>query len=983
MSKKDIFAGIADSGMSLRKDTLEETLPLPLPDIYFSDSDKECLPEPELSYEEKLVEYKKGIKSLKEQYAPFLKRLCPTFNDFRNRHYIKNFDFRFKGEEMAKKVAIPHFTGPVGRWTAFYTADFSIEKIPAREKVFLVFKGVDYIAKVYINGNYVGEHEGFFAKFEFDVTDFLKSENKLEVIVENDIPTIGNGDMQVNGDKLYAATGLGWDGPEDGWHHCPAGGGIFDSVFFETRAESYIKDIFIRPDIDNSIANISVSYYSNKIENSEVEFCFNILPYNFKGKEYKEEKKVPCGYGLNYYNINIPMNACSLWELEKPRLYLAVVKTDFDEQERTFGMRKFHMNDSVIPKGDLFFNNKPILLRGANEMGHLQLCVMRNDFNQLIEDILIAKYCNMNYYRLTQRPVQEEIYQYCDMLGMLCQTDLPLFGYLRKNKFHEGVKQAGEMERHVRNHPSIVMTTYINEPFAPGKYGLEHRHLSRKELELFFDACDAATYFENPDRVIKRVEGDYDPPTEKGMSDFHCYNMWYTNHALPIGMLHKGYLPALNKGWKTGCGEYGAEGLDNYEVMRKYYPTNWLPENDDDWWIPDGIVKSQTNTMHGDWYEEQNRIKDWIEASQTHQALATELMTLAFRRRADRVVSTAIHLLIDAWPSGWMKTLLDVDRVPKKAYFSFKESLEPLRINLRSDRWSGYSGDSIILEAWVLNDLAGDLEGLSLIILSRIGSEIVSVKELNDVSAKACSSKAAGLVKLKLPSVVEKTRVNITSCLIFDNHQQSVESIFITVYPKPTGSIGVFCVGKEAENVVKNSPSLFMTKKDTANAILVSSSESYNIVKKELPDGVRTMFMLNEEDDKFYEIAGVCHRFKPIFDPGEVGENGELKGLSFVALSDYMKKRFDKNDCSYWFNTDKGYIDHVAEYYVDIDSEQLYAFGFEKPAFGKRTEGLKKRLPVLCSQNDAVFMSFETKGRVGVNPVLDRIINLMLTEELV
>ena len=33
----------------------------------------------------------------------------------------------------------------------------------------------------------------------------------------------------------------------------------------------------------------------------------------------------------------------------------------------------------------------------------------------------------MNFLRFTQRPVQKEIYEYCDMLGLLNQTDLPLF----------------------------------------------------------------------------------------------------------------------------------------------------------------------------------------------------------------------------------------------------------------------------------------------------------------------------------------------------------------------------------------------------------------------------------------------------------------------------------------------------------------------------------------------------------------------------
>ncbi len=75
--------------------------------------------------------------------------------------------------------------------------------------------------------------------------------------------------------------------------------------------------------------------------------------------------------------------------------------------QKHFGMRKFVSDETTTPKGKFFFNNKPFIMRGANEMGHLQQCVMNGDFNQLIDDILIAKICHMNYYRLTQRPVQE------------------------------------------------------------------------------------------------------------------------------------------------------------------------------------------------------------------------------------------------------------------------------------------------------------------------------------------------------------------------------------------------------------------------------------------------------------------------------------------------------------------------------------------------------------------------------------------------
>ena len=978
MSKKDVFAGIAAGGAAGRKDLLEETFPLEKSSLFFAKSNKKIESAARLDYKQQLEEYYSGIEALKKQYAPFLERKCGPEKTNRTKQFIETFRFRFEDDSETQNISVPHYTGPKGRWTAYYETEFTYNMQKPGRRVFLVFKGVDYYADVYVNDVHTCSHEGFFATFETDVTELLKESNTLIVKVGNDIPTIGNGDMQVNGDKLYAATGLGWDDSEEGWHHCPAGGGIFDKVYIEERDSLYIEDIFIRPDINSGTAQVNISVYSPYEENTEINLSGDILPYNFESDVNNNVKmKVIAGYGLNFYSFTAEIQNARLWEPETPYLYMCRATAENDTVEKTFGMRKFHMDSDSEPKGSLFLNDRPVLLRGANEMGHLQLCVARDDFDQLIEDILIAKYCNMNYYRITQRPVQEEIYHYCDMLGMMNQVDLPLFGYMRKNKFHEGVKQAGEMERLVRNHPSVIMATYINEPFAPDKYGLGYRHMSRPELELFFDACDAALKFENPDRVIKRVEGDYDPPTDNGMSDFHCYNMWYTNHALPIGMLYKGYLPALNKGWKTGCGEYGTEGLDNYKVMRKYYPSEWLPENDMDKWIPDKIIKAQTNTMHGDWYEEQDNIHDWIEKSQEHQAFATEMMTLSMRRRADRIVSTAIHLLIDAWPSGWMKTLLDVDRVPKKAYFSFKESLETLKVNLRCDRWSVYSEENIDVEAWLLND-GGDVTGLAAVAGVFIEGCQLSSYETKNISAGACSAYSFGLIPVKIPKTKSSTDVTISISLFKGDEIISQDSFIITAYSEPRKSINAYPVGNKAKKLIDSTHGLTLADMEDAEAIIISSVEE--IEKTEIEKGVKKLFLTPEGAKKTYRTESREYTFRTIFDPDEVGENGELKGLSFVATSDEIKKVISNKAFSYWYNSEKDVIDHVAEYFIDCNGITVLAHGYEKPAWGGRTSGKKKKLPVAAFDSNGAFISLETSGRSGLNPALDRLVLMMLTK---
>ena len=305
----------------------------------------------------------------------------------------------------------------------------------------------------------------------------------------------------------------------------------------------------------------------------------------------------------------------------------------------------------------------------------------------------------MNFLRLTQRPVQDEVYEYCDKLGLMTQTDLPLFGVMRRFRVPEGIRQAEELARMVRKHPCNVVVSYINEPF-PNANNEPHRHLIRPELENFFTCCDLVVKFSNPDQVIKHVDGDYDPPTD-GIPDNHCYPMWYNGHGIDIGRLHRGYWLPVKPGWYYGCGEYGAEGLDSAEVMEECYPREWLREPFD----PGRIVRSQTKSFSGFFYDAQEDMQGWISRSQRYQAFATRMMTEAFRRD-DRMVSNAIHLFIDAWPSGWMKSIMDCKRIPKQAYFAYRDALAPLLVSLRTDRFAYTAGETIQIEAFLCNDTA-------------------------------------------------------------------------------------------------------------------------------------------------------------------------------------------------------------------------------------------------------------------------------------
>ena len=825
----DHFAQIGNRVQGTRLHLLEDKLPPVLPDIYlpkmqgkknaFKPIDKVDTPE----------ELKRELAKLREKFVPYMADYAPQMEQTRDRLMLDEFQWRvgtaadlkdfgnvLNGSGEWTTVQIPHYGPPVGPAITYYRKTFKLsDKMLKYENQFIRFKGVDYWAEVYINGALVGSHEGFFAPFEFNITPYLnQGENVLLVKVRNDFTTLGSfdgGNERKIGNKIYAASGLGWDNPDEGWHTCPAGMGIYQECYIESRNALHINEVFVRPLLEEEMAEVWLEVNNFHEEFRNIKLNMSIFGQNFpdtvlQNVEYIpsttyipgvgdlakpqdwEKSRLPMGYGVNYLKVKLPVKSPRLWTNNTPWLYQLQVSlfaedgTIADNTSAQFGMRSFTQDTLNSPKGQMYLNGDKIRLRGANTMGFLQQDVKQKKWKQLIDDILLAKACNMNFIRLTQRPVQAEIYDYCDRLGMMLQTDLPMFGSHRPNLFAEAVKQSGEMERLVRNHPSNIMVTYMNERFPNGEGHPQRSMATAEEYYRLFKACDQMVHHWNPDRVIKAGDGDYDPPSP-GLPDNHCYNTWYNGHALGLGELHKGYWQKVKPNWYYACGEFGAEAFDNYETVKKYWPTDWIPQNENEAWIPNKVVKAQTYRFHYMWYPTQETLQDWIDASQEHQAWATRLVTEAFRRDTN-MVSFAIHLFIDAWPAGWMKAIMDVDRKPKKAFFAYRDALAPLMVNLRTDRTACFSNEEIPIEAWLCNDNNSIPDGYSLKWQLERQGKVIKAAQTTPKFLKN-SSKFQGYIKFNAPEVKKRTAFQIRLALFNEQGEGVSESVInIDAFPR-------------------------------------------------------------------------------------------------------------------------------------------------------------------------------------------------------
>jgi len=98
-------------------------------------------------------------------------------------------------------------------------------RIDAHERVWLTFAGVDAAAAVWLNGDFLGRHEGASDPFEFDITALLQARNELRVEVEGSAES----------------------------------GGLWGEVALEVRCTAFVRGVQIRAAGDGASARLHVS----------------------------------------------------------------------------------------------------------------------------------------------------------------------------------------------------------------------------------------------------------------------------------------------------------------------------------------------------------------------------------------------------------------------------------------------------------------------------------------------------------------------------------------------------------------------------------------------------------------------------------------------------------------------------------------------------------------------------------------------------
>lgn len=289
---------------------------------------------------------------------------------------------------------------------AWYKTTFNINNLHSSKKLYqLIFDGIDYFADVWVNGNYVGFHEGYFQSFRLNVSNYLHEGENLLVVKVNSPQEKAGQSWSLH--KQYIKGVLGHHDTRPGGAWSERGqekntGGIWQSVWLETNVNYSIKKFKFTPNIlSNGLtkADLEVSVLSKNNLSTTLEYSLY-----FKGELVeKYHKDVKLYKGNQLIKVKLPEKQRKLWspwEHGKPHLYqLKIVlkneNTIYSEQKTKVGFREFSIEE---PAGVWNINGKPLFVRGTNYIAWQWLSDVSE--KQFLADLILMKEANINAIRV-------------------------------------------------------------------------------------------------------------------------------------------------------------------------------------------------------------------------------------------------------------------------------------------------------------------------------------------------------------------------------------------------------------------------------------------------------------------------------------------------------------------------------------------------------------------------------------------------------
>lgn len=369
----------------------------------------------------------------------------------------------------------------------WYAVTICLKEEQCKKSALLCFEGVDYTAKVWVNGIFVGRHDGAYTAFCFEVSYALKAGDNRVVVKAED----GYGLEHPRGkqrwlDRNYSC----WYVPTTG---------IWKSVWLEFTGTYHIECVKWTPDVIGQI--LRAELFLNA-------FCEGLTAEIAISREGQERARVQASMQSSHLCVGIGLDSpheefqVRHWTPDDPALYDVQVTLRLGHEVQDtlysyFGFREFRAERSALT-----LNGAPVYQKLVLYQGYWAETGMTPPSDEAVEkDLADIKRMGFNGLRVHQK-IESEFFLSCaDRLGLYVWCEMPSPHAFNDDMKERFLSEWAQIVRQKYNHPCVVVWVPFNE-----SWGIRGVRLCG-EMQRFADAVYNLTKAYDPVRPVITNDG--------------------------------------------------------------------------------------------------------------------------------------------------------------------------------------------------------------------------------------------------------------------------------------------------------------------------------------------------------------------------------------------------------------------------------------------------------------------------------------------
>lgn len=361
------------------------------------------------------------------------------------------------------------------------------------KRLLLNFEGVDYRTEVWVNGVYIGVHEGGYSRFTFDITDAIKSEVNMVVCrVEDSLSC-----CQLRGKQRWMSQNY------QCWYTQTTG--IWKDVWAEQVDCCYVKKVYLTPVYEDDSLKIeyelelplSVSKKAEQLELETVVTFQDKVVYSGRNTVIRDSVSQTVSLRSEALEWKVVY-----WSTESPNLYDICIRLlenghIVDEVGSYFGFRKISTDTGRVEINNIDFYLKMVLDQGY----WVDTLLTPPNEEAIIFDIKKILAYGYNGVRKHQKIESDSFYYWADVLGLAVWCEAPSFYEFDRQSIENSSREWSEIVKQHYNHPSIIAWVLFNE-----SWGIS-RVYNNREQQAFTESIYYLTKSLDPTRPAISNDG--------------------------------------------------------------------------------------------------------------------------------------------------------------------------------------------------------------------------------------------------------------------------------------------------------------------------------------------------------------------------------------------------------------------------------------------------------------------------------------------